>query len=204
MAQENDKQTILHNLFFNKGFLEQSNSKWLKYLIILILVGVFFMLVSNSIGNKRNTEISNSVNSNNKQRSESNYSIEDGLEAKLEQTLSQIAGVGEVKVNITLDTGPEYIYARDDENSEKEIVEQDKSGGTRKTEQYDQRSKIVVLNQGGESKAVIKKNIKAKIRGVLVVAEGASNSYIKADLIDAVKVGLGIDSYKIKVLAKER
>jgi stage III sporulation protein AG len=133
-----------------------------------------------------------------------NSSVEEKLERKLEKTLSVIAGAGDVEVNISLEVGPEYVYARNDQQSKKEIGEEDQSGGTRETKQYDNSSEIVVLNQGSDSKAVVKKKIKAKVRGVLVVAEGANNSQVKADLISAVEVGLGVESYKIKVLAKER
>ncbi|MGM0502578.1 MAG: hypothetical protein ACQERJ_08590 [Bacillota bacterium] len=202
--EENNKQTWHRYLFADKRILSGEKFKLLRYLIILVLVGVFFMLIANSLGSEKEAAIINSSEQINENDSEQfDYSLEQKMEQNLKMILSQVSGVGEVEVNITLDTGPEYVYARDDEDSAKEIVEQDKTGGTRKTEQHDYRSKIVVLNQGGKNEAVVKKKIEATVRGVLVVAEGANNSYIKAELIEAVKVGLGIGSHKIKVLAKE-
>ena len=204
MAKQREEKNILNNLFANKNFFSGEKSNLLRYLFVLILIGVFFMLIGNLFNTNPKTEVLNSSNSNKQQQSEMSSSGEEKLARKLEEVLSQIAGVGSVSVNITLESGPEYIYARDDDNSTKEIIETDKSGGTRETKQQQQRSQIVVLNQGGASKAVIKRKVQPQIKGVLVVAEGAGNSQIKADLIAAVKVGLGIESYKIKVLAKER
>lgn len=204
MAKQREEKNILNNLFANKNFFSGEKSNLLRYLFVLILIGVFFMLIGNLFNTNPKTEVLNSSNSNKQQQSEISSSGEEKLARKLEEVLSQIAGVGSVSVNITLESGPEYIYARDDDNSTKEIIETDKSGGTRETKQQQQRSQIVVLNQGGTSEAVIKRKVQPQIKGVLVVAEGAGNSQIKANLIAAVKVGLGIESYKIKVLAKER
>ena len=204
MAKQREEKNILNNLFANKNFFSGEKSNLLRYLFVLILIGVFFMLIGNLFNTNPKTEVLDSSNSNKQQQSEISSSGEEKLARKLEEVLSQIAGVGSVSVNITLESGPEYIYARDDDNSTKEIIETDKSGGTRETKQQQQRSQIVVLNQGGTSEAVIKRKVQPQIKGVLVVAEGAGNSQIKANLIAAVKVGLGIESYKIKVLAKER
>ncbi|WP_204699955.1 stage III sporulation protein AG [Halanaerobacter jeridensis] len=204
MAKQDREGNILNNLFSNESFFNSDKSNLLRYLFVLILVGVFLMLIGNFFDSKQRNRSNSSPQQNHKQQSELNSSVEERLESRLEEVLSQVAGVGSVSVNITLETGPKYIYARDDEDSTKKIMENDKSGGARETEQQQKRSQIVVLNQGGTSKAVIKKKVQPQIRGVLVVAEGASNSRIKANLIAAVKVGLGVESYKIKVLAKER
>lgn len=204
MAKQQDEQNIFSSLFSNQSFFNKDKQNLLRYLFVLVLVGVFFMLVSNLFSPESNNKESNSKTDNNLELAKVNYSVEEKLEKKLESILAQISGVGSVTVNITLETGPEYIYARDKNDAKKKILEEDKSGGTRETDQFETRSEIVVLNQGGTNKAVIKKEIQPQIRGVLVVAEGAHNSHIKADLIAAVKIGLGIESYKIKVLAKER
>ena len=205
MAKQQGEQNIFKSLFSNKSFFNPDKQNLLRYLFVLALVGVFFMLVGDLFRTEpNNTKDSNANKNSNVEISEVNCSGEERLEKKLASILAQISGVGSVTVNITLETGPEYIYARDENESKKTILEEDKAGGTRETNQYEHRSEIVVLNQGGANKAVIKKEIQPQIRGVLVVAEGAHNSHIKADLIAAVKVGLGIKSYKIKVLAKER
>lgn len=187
-----------------KEFFNTEKSNLLRYLFVLILVGVFFMLVGNLFNPSTQDKSLERVSEDNSQSRGRNFSLEEELEEKLENVLSQISGAGTVAVNITLDTGTKYIYARNNNDSNKKILEEDKAGGVRETEQHEQRSEIVILDQGGASEAVIKNKIRPQIRGVLVVAEGAVDSKIKADLIDAVKVGLGIKSYKIKVLAKER
>ncbi|MFO7818719.1 MAG: hypothetical protein R6V17_00625 [Halanaerobacter sp.] len=187
-----------------KDFFNTEKSNLLRYLFVLILVGVFFMLVGNLFDPSTQDKSLERVTEDNSQSRERNFSLEEELEKRLEDVLSQVSGAGTVAVNITLDTGTKKIYARNSNDSNKKILEEDKSGGVRETEQQEQRSEIVILDQGGASEAVIKKKVRPQIRGVLVISEGAADSRIKADLIDAVRVGLGIKSHKIKVLAKER
>lgn len=187
-----------------ENFLNSERSNLLRYLFVLILVGVFFMLIGNLFTPNEQNKILDSDEGGGGEKGEVRLSESERLERELEDVLAQVSGVGTVAVNITLDSGPEYIYARNNNSSQRNIIEEDKSGGTRETDQDEKRSEIVVLNQGGHNKAVVKNKIQPQIRGVLVVAEGAVDSRIKADLIAAVKVGLGIGSHKIKVLAKER
>ena len=45
---------------------------------------------------------------------------------------------------------------------------------------------------------------KPEIKGVLIVAEGANDSTVKASLTRAVELGLGIAPYKITVLPQRK
>lgn len=192
---------IFSNSFNIKEFFSSSKFKFVRYLLILALLGVFFMLIGDFNSGLSSNNQSKDYNNN---HSESSLSFEEALENKLEKVLTKISGVGKVVVDITLESGSEYIYARNHQNSEQKTVENDGSNLVRNTEQFDKREEIVLTNQGGAQEPVVKREIKAKIRGVLVVAQGANNSNVKFRLIQAVKVGLGVESHKIIVLAQER
>jgi len=195
----------MDNIFGKEGFFNKSQFKFIRYLVVLILAGVFLMLLGDfgkDISVPKTKESSASSKRSSINTSASN--MEEAIEMKLQKMLSQIEGVGKVDVDITLDSGSEYTYARDYQDSKQESLEEDNSGGNRKTIQYDNRTEVVLLNNSGEQAPLIKKEVKPQIRGVLVVAEGAENSYIKAKLLRAVKIGLGVPSYKIVILSKER
>ncbi len=192
----------MDSIFGENGLFNNPKFKFLRYLIILLLVGVFLMLLGD-IGNdlvKPNKKTSVTKSTNNQLRK--SLSLEEVIEDRMTKVLSQIEGVGKVMVDLSLDKGTEYTYARDRQDSQKETVEEDDSGGRRKTVEYTNKSEIVVLNSNGEDVPLIKKEVKPKIRGVLVVAEGANNSYVKDSLFRAIKIGLGVPSHKIVILAK--
>ncbi|GAB6099036.1 hypothetical protein JCM16358_09150 [Halanaerocella petrolearia] len=174
-----------------------------KTLLLLGLAGIILVLLGDFTGNFTSSSSTKGSKQVKSQATANNLSVEEELENKLERILATVAGVGEVQVDITLDSGSEYIYVRDNSHSNKEIVEEDNNGGTRKTTETEREDKLVVLDSSGSEKPVVRKEIKPKIRGVLVVAEGAANSHIKAELIRAVEVGLGIPSYKIAILPQE-
>ncbi|SNY36519.1 stage III sporulation protein AG [Orenia metallireducens] len=195
----------MDNIFGKEGFFNKSQFKFIRYLVILVLAGVFLMLLGDfgkdvSTSKSKQSLASRKASSINTSAS----NLEESIELKLQKMLSQIEGVGKVDVDITLDSGSEYTYARDYQDSKQESLEEDNSGGNRKTIQYDNRTEVVLLNNSGEQLPLIKKEVKPQIRGVLVVAEGAENSYIKAKLLRAIKIGLGVPSYKIVILSKER
>ncbi|TDX48236.1 hypothetical protein [Orenia marismortui] len=195
----------MNNLFGKDGLLNKSQFKFIRYLLVLILAGVFLMLLG---------DFGNDISGSNSKKklttkqsgtyASADLSLEEIIEDKLTAILSEIDGVGDVSVDITLDSATEYTYAKNHQDSRQETIEEDNAGGNRKTIQYENRSDIVLLNKGGEQIPLIKKEVKPKIRGVLVVAEGAQDSYIKSNLFRAIKVGLGVPSYKIVILSKER
>ncbi|HPU36274.1 MAG TPA: hypothetical protein PLA91_05715, partial [Bacillota bacterium] len=59
-------------------------------------------------------------------------------------------------------------------------------------------------SENGEERPVVEREVAPQVAGVLVVAEGAGDSRIKARLFEATRVALGVDPQKILVLKMER
>lgn len=131
-------------------------------------------------------------------------SYEEILEGKLANKLSQIQGVGDVMVNITLETGPQQEYAKNTVRENRVVQEKDNTGGTRQTTEAKDNEQILMSRESGVDRPVVAREVKPQIKGVLVIAEGANDSHIKAQLIRAVEAGLGIPNYKITVLPQKR
>lgn len=117
---------------------------------------------------------------------EDTAAYEQQLEQRLETLLSQIDGVGEAQVLLTLDSTTEHVYARDTRQSE------DSSGS-------DTEATIVLATSGSEKTAIEQSSLLPKVRGVAVVCDGAQRPEIKERVVNAVAAALGIGTSKIYV-----
>lgn len=129
---------------------------------------------------------------------------EEALEAKLANLLSQVKGAGAVAVNITLENGSTQEHAKNITKESKTIQEKDTSGGIRTTTETKETEQILLSKENGVDHPVMVRELKPAIKGVLVIAEGAYDSTVKANLTKAVEAGLGIPAYKITVLPQRK
>ena len=127
-------------------------------------------------------------------------SYEEALEGKLAHLLSQVRGAGAVSVNIILESTGSIEHAKNIVRETKTIQEKDQSGGLRTTTEAKESEQVLMSKEGGADRPVMVREYKPVIKGVLVVADGAQDSMVKANLTRAVETGLGIPSYKITVL----
>ena len=179
-------------------------------MIGLLIVGVLMLVVGSLIpGEGQEVGVNDKPTEPEIQQNEELESdpttTEEILEARLTSILSEIRGSGEVSVALTLKTGSEYKYAKNVTEDEREVSEVDTDGGERiTTETTGDREVVLVQNEGmGEEEPVIKMETKPQIRGVLVVAEGASDPSVKAELTDAVRTMLGIPAHLVSVVTME-
>lgn len=128
---------------------------------------------------------------------------EAALEQRLETILAQMNGVGHVSVKVVLRESPEYEYAVNVSTTERSITENDQSGGSRLTLDTTETGQLVLVrsaNNAGEAPVVVKKT-KPEVVGVLVVAQGASNPVVRAELTRAVQTLLGISINQVTVVS---
>ncbi|MGL6174358.1 MAG: hypothetical protein ACRC1P_07090 [Cellulosilyticaceae bacterium] len=118
------------------------------------------------------------------------------LEKRLEEILGQIEGVGNVDVMVTLATSKEKVLAEEKNINTEKTDEKDSTGGTRTTNKENTQNKVIMAD--GNKPYVVKEQMPA-ISGVLVVAEGGDDSYIKSAIIDSVSSLLGIPVHKVSV-----
>lgn len=76
------------------------------------------------------------------------------LEDRLNRTLSQIEGAGEVKVMITLKSSAEKVLDKDTESDQETVTEEDSQGGTRQSSKTSKKRKIRCI--GRTVKATVK------------------------------------------------
>ncbi len=125
---------------------------------------------------------------------------EQEIATQLSQILGQVEGAGEVAVTVSLIAGPEQKYAQDTTTVTSNIEERDTAGGTRSTNETNEKTEVVILQNGSEALVIQERG--PEIKGVLVVAEGANDPQIKAQLSQAVQTVLNLPAHRVMILPK--
>lgn len=173
-------------------------------LIWLGLIGIGLLLfggVFDNMGTKPKGEVVPEVIKS-ELPGKNNY--EEALEGKLSTILTKVKGAGNVVVNITLENSSMQEHAKNRVKESKVVQEKDTSGGIRTTTETKESEQILVGKENGADHPVVVQEIKPIIKGVLVIADGAYDSTVKANLTKAVEAGLGVPPYKITVLAQRK
>ena len=131
-------------------------------------------------------------------------SYEQAKKNELKYILSQIDGVGRVEVMINFGSGEEQVPAINITNNTSSTKEKDNQGGERTTTQNSNGSTIVTTSKGGSTEPFILKKVNPKITGVLVVAEGAEDSKVKANIMTAVKKVFELTADKVEVYSMKK
>lgn len=105
--------------------------------------------------------------------------------------ISNINGAGKTNILITIDREIESVYQTD-------IDTNNKSDG--ENSQYSNKSSTVIVKGKNSTEEPIKvTEIMPKIKGVLVVCEGADSAIVKQNIIDSVRTVLGVASSRVSV-----
>ncbi|MEW6725318.1 MAG: hypothetical protein AB1331_10545 [Bacillota bacterium] len=190
-----------------------------KRMVVLIAVGVFLIILGRYFGPPARQPTSEPLPVETTQGTvevsslpsttpvpsgwEQAQSLERAMAMELEKILSQMAGAGRVQVSLTLQSTPEQVHLKDTTTTLEQISERDKSGGSRETEKSTVTTSTVVarVSGGQELPTVIVVN-RPRVVGVLVVADGASNPLVRAELTRAVAAYLRLATHRIRVLPR--
>ena len=166
----------------SKLFQKLKSVKHIEYIILGIFLSVARLIAfSGSLSAKGESSTVFDLNEYAKQ-----------AEARLNESLSRIAGAGEVKTMITYECGIEYVPA----------FSEDKQTTTGADGNKNTSEKNTIIMSGG--KPVILKEIEPKVKGVVVVAQGANDARVKLELYKAVMTLLGVESSDIEIFAMSK
>ena len=191
---------------------DQDNKKKIEnlvfFIVLLIITIVIINIVWNGSGKVNNNEnnISSkqlaSATNNTKLKSEKLETDETSsdLKTELENILSKIQGVGEVKAFINYSESSQIVAMYNETTKTSNTEESDTSGGTRKIEETDSQKDIIYEeDDNGTKKPITQKVIEPKLEGAIITAKGASNPETKANIIQAVEAVTGLSAHKIQV-----
>lgn len=175
---------------------EAKNKKYVFLIILLILL--IILLTFYPVGKNNNNKTQTIVKTESSRNTQASY--EDKLENKLKVILSQMEGVGAVDVMVTIDSTEEKVIAQNIKSTQQRTDEKDQQGGTRVNTQSQNNTDVVLQN--GNVPYVTKENA-PEIKGVFILAEGADNSEVKAEITEAVSKVLDVPVHKISVGKKK-
>lgn len=115
------------------------------------------------------------------------------LEQSLEETLSQMDGVGRISVMLTIKSGYRSVYAYDSQTSESSRT------GSDSTEVSAEKQQTMVFS-GGNSQPVTVRTDGPQYQGAVIVCDGAGSAEVRLALTEAVHALTGIPSDCISIL----
>ena len=161
---------------FAEGFLK--DKKNIKILYVILFIGIIFLAISSFVPEREKNEEAQQTNP-----------CAD-LEERLEQSLSQIQGVGKTEVIVTYSAGSERVLATDRESDMSESSSR-------------QSEKVVTVNKGGEQMPVIRSEKSPVVHGVVVICDGGANAAVQKNLREAVGALTGVLPHNIGIFKRK-
>lgn len=186
---------------------EGNDKKKIENLVFFVVILIVTIVIINIIWNGKNNKKIENNNDTTKQLAttkisqnmQGNTQTTDNLEEKLENILSKIQGVGDVKVCINYSESNEVVAMYNENSKISTTEETDTSGGIRKIQENNSQKDIIFKEESGEKTPITQKIVQAKIEGAIIIAQGAENVSIKTNIIQAVEAVTGLATHKIQV-----
>lgn len=166
--------------------------------IVCGLAGLLFLVISTPVKKEDAETVPR------KEREETKEEITDirrEYEQQLTEALSQVHGVGNVKVFVTMESTGKKIVEKDVPENSDQTSRRDSQGQeqTSFSESSTEATVYEETEQGGHM-PYVSSRIYPEIRGVLVVASGGDRPELIQQIQEAVMALFHVDAHKIKVL----
>ena len=193
-----------------KDFFEQKGKKGVQNLIIMLVLGIVLLVAGAYFTRTTSSENSSGDNNllsqfNNQERepnttSSTSVNISNSLAEELGSILSLIVGAGEVRVMVSIGNATN-TFAQNINESTSATTEQDSEGGVRNVESINNNITYVMVRQSDGSEApLLITAIAPSIEGVIVVAQGGGDPFVRDSIVRAVQALLGVPAHRIQVL----
>ncbi|MBR4086013.1 MAG: stage III sporulation protein AG [Lachnospiraceae bacterium] len=191
------------------------STKWQKLfqkdnLIILVLAGLLLVVLSfpvkkekEGVFQKEQMEMTSEKKVSGKAKFQELYDYAEYLEEKLESKLTNMEGVGRVKVMITLKASEEQIVEKDEPVIRDNTTETDSTGGNRVVYKMESGQETVFAKEGNNEIPYVSKTVLPQIAGVLIIAQGAGEGNNRQQIAEIVQVLFGVEAHKVKVVVME-
>lgn len=179
-----------------KELFRPENKKARMNLFTAFLVGVLLLLMNQFFFNKPEAEI-DVIPQIEEQMEQKESSIEKEIEKRLESVFSNMNGVGQVKVMVTMKNTKASVLAKE-ERKEYEITED----GEKKRAQTQKEENTVVMsedNRGTRTPVVVQETM-PEIEGIVIVAEGGDDAVVVQMLSEASQALFNVPAHKVAVL----
>ncbi len=125
---------------------------------------------------------------------------EETLARRLEDFLSRMDGVGQVRVMLTFAASKECVVEKDVPAVRSQTEETDAAGGSRSVLSETAEEDTVYASDGsGVKNPYVKKVLAAQVEGVTVLAQGGDSWEVQKNITDVIESLFGVEAHKIKV-----
>ncbi len=147
-----------------------------RYVLLVILVGVFLLVLPNFGGGKKESPAA----------APADTSVEfdlSSMEKKLADAISEISGAGKARVVLTLKSGPRQVVAVNESVSDR--------GNSSTT--------VVISKGSGTQDAVVLQQVYPQYQGALIICPGGGEAAVKLKITEAVSAVTGLGAARISV-----
>lgn len=159
-----------------KGFRGKISTGWMRYRypILIVMVGLILMWLPANIQSPKQERMPTMP----QVQEQADFSSE------LAQILSQIEGVGKVKVMLTISAGQSTIYQTNDTVSDTSV----------------RKDTVIVKDSDRDEQPLICQTLPPVYLGAIIVCQGGDKASVKLAIMDAVAKATGLDAECISVL----
>lgn len=183
-----------------RKFFEGKKKERLNLLMLVFISGIFILIsTKNILPQKEEKE-----NTGEELAEIEEVSYEENLEKRLENILSQVNGAGTVNVMITFSQKESIIVEKNINSVTDSTEETDKTGGIRNISKTQVEETVVfVTDSDGNTKPLVLYETIPKVEGVIIVATGGGDVFVKESLIRSTMAALNIPINKVEVLKRK-
>lgn len=177
-------------------FRKQKKEQWMLYLL-LAAIGIVLLLPT---GGKKTGQDDKSMETPESPEKTLDTAEQSEMEKKLEEALSQVDGVGAVRVVLTMESTGKKIVEKDNpaRNTTEENKKGEETGNVISTSQ--EETTVYEKTQNGSEMPYVVSEEYPRIRGVLVIAKGGDNPVTVQEIQEAVMALFQVGANKIKVV----
>ncbi len=198
-SEKKDLKESISFPFWKEGKLPQEKK---EKVVILFLLGVFFLLIANPFSKKFEKKEQNrpaeQYDQNKIEKVGGNDAYIEGLENKLEKTIGGMEGAGKVLVMITLKDNGEKILDKN-QPYESEVSKSNEAGRESENTSIRSDQETVLIEKTGDTEPIVVQEMYPAIEGVVVVCEGGDDTSLALRIKEAASALFSIDSHKIVV-----
>lgn len=153
-----------------------------KYLLLVCLVGLVLIVLPGKGTSKADSDTEETA------QTVADQAV--ALEKQMETVFSQITGVGNVRVLLTVKSSEESVYAYDRNTS---------SSQTETGSSQSSQTELITVGGGSNESALITKTRMPEFLGAVVVCEGGDSAKVRLQLTEAIRSLTGITADNIVI-----
>lgn len=194
MSEEKKNNKLMDNLFKLPFLKRFKNVKHIEIIVCIIFIGLLLLIYYFGFNKTVNTSsITNNVTEESVLYTSSVVYARE-LETKLEGVITELKGVTSARVMVSVKSGGEVIIAN-------EITEESVKSNNGETINVTVVKTPIIVTENGESKPIVLMEVLPELEGVVVVAGGAEDTFVKLNILRIIQAMTNISSENIQVFA---